>query len=298
MVKWLFQKALEKRNPIARKGAAYLLQLGKLPLRALADDAEYKVRPPIIVNSLPKSGTHLLLQMARAIPNTRYLGGFVAHAWSVTLRERSPEAICRRLNLLLPGEVVGAHIKYHPTIAEWFRRNSAIHLFIYRDPRDVVLSEESYLMEMAPWHRLHRVLRHVPEKEERLRLLIEGVPEIYPDIRSRVRSFVAWLEDPSVIGVRYEDLISPSRRRIISRLAEQICACAPSYGPSHALADRMEHAIDPQRSITFREGGAQKWRYRMSQKHVDLTEQMAGNEIRRLGYVDGKTIRKRARALN
>ncbi len=275
---------LEHKNPLLRKGAAVALQLAKRPALLVASGDARSRRPPVVVNSLPKSGTHLLLQMARAIPHTRYLGGFVAHAWSVTLRERPPAAIRRRLARLLAGEVVGAHIRHHPDTAAWFRIHPAIHLFIHRDPRDVVLSEEAYLTGMAPWHRLHRVLRRVPDREERLRLLIEGIPGIYPDIGARVRGFTAWLEEEGVIGVRYEDLQGPDRRQAIHRIAERIVARAPAYGPVAELAERMERAIDPQRSHTFREGGTEKWRRRLSADLLRRIMDLAGDEIRRLGY--------------
>ena len=275
---------LESKNPLVRKGTATALQLAKFPIRLITREQEYAERPPIIVNSLPKSGTHLLLQLARAIPETRYLGGFIAHAWSVTLHERSPHAIHQRLGRLLPGEVTGAHIKYHPETAIWLQKHPIVHLFIYRDPRDVILSEEAYVTEMAPWHRLHRVLRRASDREERLRLLIEGVPGLIDDIRKRVRSFTTWLKEEDVISVRYEDLAGDERDATIRLIAERICRTAPLYGPPDHLAKRMEKAIAPERSHTFREGGVGKWRTRLPTNLFQRIMELAGNDIVNLGY--------------
>ncbi|RME28521.1 MAG: hypothetical protein D6800_03810 [Candidatus Zixiibacteriota bacterium] len=237
-----------------------------------------------MANSLPKSGTHLLLQIARAIPDTTYIGGFISHASSITLWERPFENIKSRLDHLHEGEVVGAHIRYDERTADFIRNMNLIHLFIFRDPRDVILSEEAYLMQMAPWNRMHRILKKLPTREERLKSLIRGVPGIREDIGERVRTFIAWLDEADVIGIRYEDLQGPGRKSAIRRLSEEIVARVPSYGPPDELTERMENAIDPRRSHTFREGGTEKWRRELSAELLDQIQELAGDEIARLGY--------------
>ncbi|WP_293418517.1 hypothetical protein, partial [Phenylobacterium sp.] len=65
---------------------AYGLQVPRAIERQRSTPASYASSPPIIVNSIPKSGTHMLMQVARAMPGTRYYGSFVARipSWSKT----------------------------------------------------------------------------------------------------------------------------------------------------------------------------------------------------------------------
>lgn len=277
-------RLLEHKNPFIRKGTAAFFQIAKLPLRLTLNENDYRDCPIFIVNSIPKSGTHMLLQMVRALPGTRYLGAFVAHAWSITLRERTPGEICMRLSWLIPREVAGAHIKYHPMVAEFMHGIPVVHLFIYRDPRDIILSEEAYLSQMAPWHRLSRVLRRNADREARIRLLIEGIPGLYEDIGTRIRMFSSWLLEKNVISVRYEDLWGETRSRAIGQLSENIFMAAPVYGPPKRIAEHMNRAIIPKRSHTFREGGTEKWRRQLSKANLERIMKFAGDAIVDLGY--------------
>ncbi len=270
---------LESRNTVLRKGTAYLLQAPRWVVRAVAAQHEYRDRRPIIVNSIPKSGTHLLMQLARAVSGTRYYGSFVAHGWSVTLRPNTEDQILFRLKQIVPGEVVGAHLHYNGKVAQFFKELPAVHLFIYRDPRDVILSEAFYLSEMNRWHRLHRILKAISDEESRVRTLIEGVPGLYADIGTRLRSYLGWLNEPDTIAVRYE-----GRACAIRALANHICADVAGIGELDALAKRMEEAIDPSRSHTFREGGSGRWRRGLSPENLARIEKLAGAEIARLGY--------------
>lgn len=280
---------LASRNPIVRKGTAYTLQLAcRLPIRITAKRQDYADQPPIIVNSIPKSGTHLLLQLARAVPGTRYYGGFVAHAWSVTMRERTRQEIAFRLSHIVPGEVVGAHLYHDPEVARFLVERSAIQLFIYRDPRDLVLSEANYITNMNRWHRLHSVMKSLPDEESRVRALIEGIPGLYGDVGTRLRRFIGWLNEPDVIAVRYEDLQSSLHSVALRDLCRCIAQRAPVYGAADMLSEKMELAIAPERSHTFHQGGSEKWRTQLSYDNLMSIERLAAREIVDLGYALSK----------
>ncbi len=275
---------LESKNAVLRKGAAYFSQLPRWAVRAVVVRRDYCDHPPILVNSIPKSGTYLLMQLARAVFGARYYGSFVAQAWSVTLHPRTRDQILFRLKYLVPGEVVGAHLHHDADVARFLKELPAIHLFIYRDPRDVILSEAFYLAEMNRWHRLHRMFKAIPDEETRVRTLIEGIPGLYADIGTRLRAYLGWLNEPQTIAVRYEDLMGDARAHTIHALAERICARTTRLNDPDTLAKRMARAIVPARSHTFREGGSDKWRRRMSPENQARIEKLAGTEIAHLGY--------------
>ena len=162
-----------------RKSAAYANQLPRAISRHRARDADYAARPALIANSFPKSGTHLLIQILQALPNAIYFGSFIASMPTITLRERSHETQRRLIGRAVPGEVIGAHIFYDPAHAAALARLNCAHYFVYRDPRDVAVSEAHYLTRMNRWHRMHRYFaRRLETDGERISTAILGVTKL------------------------------------------------------------------------------------------------------------------------
>ena len=60
-------------------------------------------------------------------------------------KEFTPEEILVKFESSLIGELTRGHIFYDKLIADYFDENNIINYFIYRDPRDVVISEVNYL---------------------------------------------------------------------------------------------------------------------------------------------------------
>ena len=77
-----------RRATLLRKGAAVLQHIPRAWARHKATPEAFAASPPIVVNSLPKSGTYLLMQIAEALPGTRSHGaccalGFLRHSGSL-----------------------------------------------------------------------------------------------------------------------------------------------------------------------------------------------------------------------
>src|SRR5690606_22478025 len=107
---------------------------------------------------------------------------------------------------------------------------------IYRDLRDVAVSEAHYLTRMNRWHRLHRVYRALPDDAARIAFAITGdidrrLPVAYPDIAARFNRYKAWLCDPDVCAVRFEDLFGEAQHATIERIIAH-------------YAKRIEHDFD------------------------------------------------------
>lgn len=84
---------ITRRSNLVRKGLAYAMQAPRTARRLVSGPKAFQARPPVIVNSIPKSGTHLLMQIARALPDTRYYGSFLAQTPSISLKLRSQDAV-------------------------------------------------------------------------------------------------------------------------------------------------------------------------------------------------------------
>lgn len=246
---------------------------------------------PLIANSFPKSGTHLLTQILESLPGvTNYLT-FLASLPSWEYRERSEKSTLRRIRRFVGGELVSAHLFHRPEYAEALRQRGAVHYFIYRDPRDVVCSEAHYLATMAPFHRLHRVFKRQPNEADRISLSILGdqfgaCPVPFANIAERFEAYRGWLEDDDVCVLRFEDLVGPNQESEIRRICGFYRERQQSVSESlKVLTQGALDAINPERSHTYRKGGGvRNWEKRFTAEHKAQFKDVAGDLLVELGY--------------
>jgi hypothetical protein len=175
----------------------------------------------------------------------------------------------------MPAETVGAHLHHLPEVEDALEQINALHLFIYRDPRDVINSEAHYLSDMNRWHRMHKHYSKLDDHQARLALALDGLDDRYPEVNARLLPYVGWITAPGVVAIRYEDLIGPRQSEEISRI---VSAWQSRGGQTTRPDDVVAHvreAIDPGKSHTFREGGSGKWRNTMTEAEAQrLTERL------------------------
>jgi hypothetical protein len=286
---WL-QNKLSSHNGLVRKGAAAALRVPKWwkGMRCRADD--YFAAPPVLANSFPKSGTHLLFQIVDGLPNATNYGAFLASMTSsFRFRERSADSAARFIDSFVPGEIVRGHLFFHPQNAADLKAKNVVHYFAYRDPRDVVVSEAHYLREMNRWHRLAPRFRELPSIEEGIMLSITGfdppIPGIeYPNIAARFARYSAWLERDDCLAIRFEDLASEGRVAVIRRMAEFYAARSHAQLDFNACAAAMTAGIAPHKSHTFRSGKKAGWQAEFTAEHRRAFDQVAGDLLIDLKY--------------
>lgn len=277
------------RSPLLRKSFAFARQVPRLAVRMTSRREDYLQNPPCLANSVPKSGTHLLLQVLRGIPGTRYFGSFIASLPALTMQERSERAQILRMRALVPGEAVGAHIHYSPRYAEILEEMNAAHFFIYRDPRDIVVSEALYLARMSPWHRLHKTFATLPNDDERIAFAITGdqngvFPFPWGNIAERYGKYLGWMERKDVCSLRFEDLNGERRKSVVRRIVEFYASRTSSSLDIEETARLAMANIDPEKSHTFRSGIPGGWRNKLNDRNIELIRELAGDLLVRLGY--------------
>ena len=268
-----------------RKGFAFMNGIFAALERVGTKSAAYAEQPPVLANSLPKSGTHLLLQISRALPGTRYLGRFIATSPSLTQVERSLSGQVRRVERILPFETLGSHLYYSAEVSSALERINALHLFIYRDPRDVIVSEAYYLSEMNRWHRMHKYFAKLPDARARLDLALDGIDGHYPECNARLLPYAGWLNDPRTIAIRYEDITGENQNAMLENIVTGFVERNGKVVDPVALIHMLKLAIDPKKSHTFREGGSGKWRVGLSDEEASLLTARLQPSLDAFGYV-------------
>ncbi|MDO8902475.1 MAG: hypothetical protein Q7V15_14095, partial [Phenylobacterium sp.] len=185
----------------------------------------------------------MLMQVARSLPNGRYYGSFLAQTPSLTMRLRTQPEIDFHIGRIVPGEVVGAHLHYTEASNERIKSINALHLFIYRDPRDVLLSEAHYLGEMNRWHALHKIFAEAPSQEAGVTLAINGSDDPrFPGVVERYSPYAGWLQAEGALAIRYEDAVGPARDSVIERVLQ---AWRDRGGRGDISLSELTAAIDP-----------------------------------------------------
>ena len=244
---------------------------------------------PLIVNSLPKSGTHLMLQLLGGLPGLRDFNAFIATTPSVSMNRRSDEALSHCISRMVKGELCGAHLHWSPAVAAAVETRKVGVITILRDPRDVFWSEMQYLLHMNRWHRAGRMARQFRDPAERFDFLLYGSSKFdvpkgmdWPSFSQRVVPYLGWAGDKNGLTVFYEDLRQIDRenstlRSVAAYLQSSFSQLA--HLPRDEIMALMIAKHDPGRSHTYRSGVQHEWKDRLSQAQIRaLHEELEGLE--------------------
>ena len=253
----LLEHSLHSRSGIVRKGAAMLLLAPKHVARRRSRPADYVAAPPVLANSFPKSGTHLLDQIVSAFPGCRNYGAFLSSMTSsFRFTPRTPRNTAAFIRQTAPGEIVRAHLFCEEQSAAELNALNFVHYFIMRDPRDVVVSEAHYYRTMNRWHRLHSHFRDAPSLEHAITMAIRGIegPDLdvyFPDIGKRFAHYEGWVARPDAHTVKYEQLVGDQCAATVRAMIEFFSARHKRSVDVDALAQSALCASLPINRIRF-----------------------------------------------
>lgn len=246
--------------------------------------------PAVLGNAMPKSGSHLIIQVLQGLTN---LGPFVNPGFPPVNRSEDnsklpDSSILDNIRRMRPGDIGYGYIGAQPQYITALTKPGRATIFVFRDPRDMIVSQIFYATQMHSGHWMHRYYtEELTSMEARINAAIKGVDEPGSEltpVRSRYEGYLGWLEQPQVLCLRFEDLIL-DRDTALGRLLDYLeghnfVAKVPR---SHAV-ENLKQAILPKRSGTFRKGQPGNWREHFSETNISLFKQQTGDLLVRLGY--------------
>ena len=246
--------------------------------------------PKVFGNALPKAGSHLLLQILYGLVK---IGPFIKPGFPPVNRfednsHLSKDKILKEINAMRSGEIRFGYIDYQEPFIEPLTQESMAHIFIYRDPRDILVSHVFYAMNIHKGHALHEYYtEELSTMEERLNVAIEGcsIPGLeLPNVRERYENNFPWLEHEHVLSVRFEDLIL-DREVALGKILDYIESFKVDIkvDRTHAI-QTLGQAIQPEKSGTFRKGQPGNWQEHFTEQNKELFKEIAGDLLIRLGY--------------
>jgi len=246
--------------------------------------------PPIFGNSKPKSGSHLLLQILNGFTQIMpyaYVAAEPVRTINKDGGRRTVDRIAGDLQRTPRGVIGWGYVEASPENVAVLCRPSRVNYFIYRDPRDMLVSQVFFATDMHEEHGMHAFYKSLPDFGERLKVAITGVDRNglkMVSVKQRYEGVFEWLEQPQVMCIRFEDLINKRDATLNAMLDEVEKTGYQIPTPREKAIEILIEAIQPKKSHTFRSGKTGGWKEYFSEEHKALFKEVAGDLLVRLGY--------------
>jgi hypothetical protein len=187
-----------------------------------------------------------------------------------------------------PGEISYGYISAREPFLSALTQPGRATIFVYRDPRDMIISHIFYATQMHTGHWMHTYYTEkLNTMEERIQAAIQGVQEPGSEltpIRQRYEGYLGWLEQPNVFSLRFEELIL-DREKAFGNLLDYLSrfGFSPRLSRAEAIAV-LNNAIVPRKSGTFRKGTPGNWREHFTRTNIATFKAATGDLLLRLGY--------------
>lgn len=279
------------------------IERSRLNLRDVVYWSKSKFRPSgeiVLCNSFPKSGTHLLSEVLMDIKAGQYWNDMLS-VQSLSGVMNTERHINWKLSSAPKGSVVRCHLSDQEPIRRIIDKYVKAHFFIYRDPRDIVVSHANWVTKEPRIFLNKYYVGYLKSFSQRIQASIEGVSigdqafnnVSNPSVGKDFERWEGWVTDPGVTAVKFEDLVGTRgggdeeiRFTQIKKIYEALGkTLPPNFREIHA-----SESADPTKSHTFRKGlkgGIGSWREHFTDLHKELFKRHAGDLLIRLGYEDG-----------
>ena len=246
--------------------------------------------PPIFGNSKPKSGSHLLLQILNGFTQImpyKYVEADPIRTLEKEGRRKTKEEILEGLRQIPRGVIGWGYVEATPENAAFLCQSNRVNYFIYRDPRDMLVSQVFFATDMHEEHGMHEYYNSLPDFGERLKVAITGIEKDglkMVSVKQRYQGVFQWLEQKNMMCIRFEDLIN-DRDATLNAMLDEIESTGYRIPTPHEKAlSILVNAIQPNKSHTFRSGKTGGWREHFTEEHRKLFKDVAGDLLVKLGY--------------
>ncbi len=240
-----------------------------------------------IAITIPKSGTHLLAKILTQLTGKRY-----TPTWPLSRGfpgKESWEMCDEKLDVLtnpLTGYYWMTHLMYQDKQAEMILSKQCRIFFLYRDPRDQMISAYFYVKknkkiwapDIFPENMEDFIFQMIEQKEISDPFIsTHGIADFYA-------RYLPWKEISEVCCLRFEDLVGPLGGGTQEKQEEAIRYIAAHLGvdvPSDL--GRFSQTLFGS-SITFRSGQIGSWKHYFNEGHKEAFKQKAGQLLIDLGY--------------
>lgn len=241
----------------------------------------------IIQISIPKAGTHLLAKCIHLMTGrdtvTWYASNeqfLIQNYYYVSITD------LKHLINLEKNKFWITHLFYSKEYANLLNNKNFKTFFIYRDPRDQVVSLAFYMLQ---WNAFWPLSSSMSFDDLLLDIIVNGTTfNNHPPVKNvdeLYRAYLPWFALPNILALRFEDLIGSkggglqdtqltTLKKIALHLQLQL-----SKNELSEIANKLFGETG-----TFREGKIGSWKKHFKDKHIKAFKQVAGQLLIDLGY--------------
>jgi hypothetical protein len=246
--------------------------------------------PPVFGNSKPKSGSHLLVQVLNGFTKIMpyaYVGAEPVRTITKDGGRRTAGDVAADLARIPRGVIGWGYVEASPENVSVLCQTGRVNYFIYRDPRDMLVSQVFFATDMHEGHGMHAFYNSLPDFAERLKVAITGIDRDglkMVSVRQRYEGVFEWLEQQGVMCIRFEDLVNNRDATLNAMLDEVEKTGYRIPTPREKALKILVEAIQPKKSHTFRSGKTGGWKEYFTEEHKSLFKEAVGDLLVRLGY--------------
>jgi hypothetical protein len=248
--------------------------------------------PPVLGFAIPKAGSHLIIQILYGLTK---IGPFVKPGFPPVNRfedntKQNEATILEEIYGMRSGEIRYGYLHPKEPYLSAITASGRASIFVYRDPRDQLVSLVFYAKDMQLDHHMHENFDQVlSTMEERLNVVIEGsdLPDLLMvNVRERYEDYLGWFERDDVLCLKFEDLIL-DQENTLGKFLDYIDSFGVSLSVSRQEAiEVLSDAVKPKNSGTFRKGQPGDWKNHFTEDNKRRFKAVAGDLLSRLGYED------------
>lgn len=237
----------------------------------------------ILLNSFPKSGTHLLSQIIEVIQPFKFRGILLANYASLSGKKRKESDLIKVLQSSKKNEIIHAHLFFSNDINKVLNENNFKKIFLIRDLRDVVCSEERYYSYINKFNHMHKHFSKIDSLEKRLSACINGLSieeKYFPSIKEKFLNYINWIDDDQTLIIKFEELTNPL---LLNSTISNLFNFITGEQITNRVLNLIKQNINPSSSHTY-SGKHRNWENSFSNYNIKEFESIAGDLNRKLGY--------------
>jgi len=278
-----FMNLRNKKRKILKR-IQYIVMRNVVPINE-AERIALNNSPRVLVNSIPKSGTHLLREVLNQLPG-------IIPRWTYHV-DHQIEGYRKQFQYGRCGQVLTAHMSWEPGLLSLLNNKNYRIILMVRDLRDIAVSSAFYGGYKDKSHRLYNYLSSLSSDDERLMAQIKGIDGHFlsDGVRSKswgehASEFLPWLNEDNCLLVRFEDLIGEdgggdwlTQMKAIESVTRHL-----GFTLTEEEINKIANNAFKAKARTFRKGQIGDWKNHFKDEHVKAFKETAGQALIEMGY--------------
>ena len=225
------------------------------------------IGPKVLLNSIPKAGTHMLERALEQLPLLRNAG-----KKTLTTPNGLDKKTLKILSIIRKGQFLNSHLPGYQDLLQKITELDIKVLFMIRDPRDVVRSRVKYIVNIDRTHKKYKQLKQIEKNEELIKASIIGIPGVLLPVHEIYDRYSPWLYHKNVLVCRFEELIGEkgggekkAQEKLLKDIAEFL-----RLDVNRKQIQNVAKSIFSSKSSTFNKGKIGSWENEISNDNLKL----------------------------